>query len=129
MKYCTKCGNTMPDEAAFCGKCGAKYDNISAGTVSQQPVTNNQGSQSQNNPMALIGFILSAAGLLFLTLCMIDAFFALFGTALGAGGLVLSILSKKISIDMKNKLGFIFSIIALGGNFIAAMVYFMTGAI
>ncbi|MBQ4062008.1 MAG: hypothetical protein IJD14_04065, partial [Christensenellaceae bacterium] len=82
-----------------------------------------------NNPMALIGFILSAAGLLFLTLCMIDAFFALFGTALGAGGLVLSILSKKISIDMKNKLGFIFSIIALGGNFIAAMVYFMTGAI
>ena len=28
MKYCTKCGAKMNDDAIFCSKCGAKFDDV-----------------------------------------------------------------------------------------------------
>ena len=123
MKFCTKCGSSLHDGAAFCGKCGTKYDIPVNTSADVQPNTSAAQGENTNNPMALVGFILSCAGLLFLVLSVVDMFFSAFGTALGAGGLVFSIISKKRGTDKKNKLGFIFSIIALAGCFMATMIW------
>ena len=38
MKYCTKCGAPMNDDALFCPKCGTKVEEISEEKVAPQPV-------------------------------------------------------------------------------------------
>ena len=62
-KYCTKCGNSLEDNAAFCTKCGSpqgyvnynkNYNNYNQGNYSY----NNQ-QVNRTNGYALAGFILS----------------------------------------------------------------------
>lgn len=49
MKYCSKCGSEINDEAVVCTKCGCAVETV-------KKVEN---SDSESNNMALIGFILS----------------------------------------------------------------------
>ena len=47
MKYCTKCGQQIPDEAQFCPKCGANQD--FADPFNQNNNNQNFNQQSNNN--------------------------------------------------------------------------------
>ena len=53
MKYCSKCGNQLLDEAVFCPKCGCAVDNRYAPT----PAPTQQTTASGTNGFAIAGFI------------------------------------------------------------------------
>lgn len=50
MKFCTKCGNELMDEAVICPKCGCIYNN--------QNLVNNSETDTANG-VAIVGFIFS----------------------------------------------------------------------
>lgn len=52
MKYCSKCGNEVLDEAVVCPKCGCSVDYEKVSTYSQS-------SRSQTNGFAIAGFVCS----------------------------------------------------------------------
>lgn len=87
MKNCSKCGNTVSDQAKFCNKCGNKFEEenmvnqtvtpnvVVNEPVNNTPVNNIQTSNAQvnnastnnnnkNNPLALAGFIVSLVSFL-----------------------------------------------------------------
>ena len=37
MKYCTKCGHALPDEALFCSECGTKLDEVKQQNSQEKP--------------------------------------------------------------------------------------------
>lgn len=54
MKYCTKCGAKMNDDALFCPKCGTKVEEVvnekpSEQPVEEKPVVNNEVPQNNAN--------------------------------------------------------------------------------
>ena len=55
MKYCTKCGNELADEAVFCGKCGASFTNQ---PVQQQPFQPSITPMNTKVDKAGVGFII-----------------------------------------------------------------------
>lgn len=42
MKYCAKCGAPMNDDALFCSKCGAKFEEVVEQKQEEKPVANEQ---------------------------------------------------------------------------------------
>ena len=82
MKNCSKCGNTVSEQAKFCNRCGNKFDeeNIinqaeTNNVANTAPVNNNQTNSTQinnvspnnkdkNNSLALAGFIVSLVSFL-----------------------------------------------------------------
>lgn len=55
--FCSKCGAEIPDGTQWCPKCGAQQ-----GAAAQTPVQT-ANAQPQTAPGAVVGFILSLAGL------------------------------------------------------------------
>ena len=74
MRYCTHCGAEIMEEAAVCTKCGCWTNNPSTQTVQQK---------TKINACALVGFILSMAGIV--------TFFVDFMGLLALAGMILSI--------------------------------------
>ena len=54
MKYCTKCGSEIPDDAKFCIKCGRPVDQKEA---SSQPKRDNSENKAVVNRKALNAFL------------------------------------------------------------------------
>ena len=53
MKFCTKCGAPMGDDALFCPKCGAKVEEVVEEKVAPQPVEEKPTEQPiQEKPVA-----------------------------------------------------------------------------
>ena len=53
MKYCTKCGAPMNDDALFCPKCGARVEEVVEEKVAPQPVEEKPTEQPiQEKPVA-----------------------------------------------------------------------------
>lgn len=54
MKYCTKCGAQLVDEARFCSKCGTKVEdapiNNNQPVVEEKPVEVKEAPQTEPNP-------------------------------------------------------------------------------
>jgi len=42
MKYCTKCGHVLPDEALFCSECGTKQEAVQQQNSQEKPVKTKQ---------------------------------------------------------------------------------------
>ena len=70
--FCQKCGHQVPDDATFCGQCGANLKvNAQASTPQAQPyvqpsttntttgTTDTAHTTNQSNSIAIVGFILS----------------------------------------------------------------------
>lgn len=51
MKYCSKCGNELLDEAVICPKCGCQVDNIKK--------SENENKSTETNGLAIAGFVCS----------------------------------------------------------------------
>ena len=66
--FCSKCGNEIPTEAAYCQKCGASIRKTEV--PKENKPTNNQSSQTNTNTG--IGIALIVAG------CLIAASFILY---------------------------------------------------
>lgn len=56
MKYCSKCGNQIMDDAVICVHCGCAVDAGRSVAVS--------GGDAPNTGMAVIGFLIPLAGLI-----------------------------------------------------------------
>ena len=71
MKFCTKCGNELIDEAVVCTKCGSFV--TGAPSFDSQPIANNQGQQKKKVSTFLMVsnfvFVLSACISLFFVIC------------------------------------------------------------
>ncbi|MCD8194892.1 MAG: zinc-ribbon domain-containing protein [Coprobacillus sp.] len=60
MKYCTKCGRELPDDAKFCPRCGNPIPDDQNVVYVTSPTPNSStysGSASGRNGLALAGFI------------------------------------------------------------------------
>lgn len=56
MKYCTKCGASLPDEALFCEKCGARQESASQSdsrpsSSDPEPKSESQGEKTLGQKM------------------------------------------------------------------------------
>ncbi len=58
MKYCTKCGYQLEDDASFCPKCGTSSDST-MNTTDEFSFNNDEEVVNQSNGMAVAGFICS----------------------------------------------------------------------
>ena len=58
MKYCSKCGNELFDEAVICPKCGC---------AAEKPIAENK-EKSQPNKNVLMGTLLIIGGILIIAL-------------------------------------------------------------
>ncbi len=56
MKYCTKCGNELFDEAVICPKCGCPVENAKL----PQTIDRSSGSKTATKVFMIIGCIVSA---------------------------------------------------------------------
>ncbi len=56
MKYCTKCGNELFDEAVICPKCGCPVENAKL----PQTIDRSSGSKTATKVFLIIGCIASA---------------------------------------------------------------------
>ncbi len=66
MKYCTKCGKELNDGDLFCGNCGAKVNEITRSSSSDDYYSNNYNTNRVSNilhPTSKIAFILSIIGI------------------------------------------------------------------
>lgn len=62
MKYCSKCGKEIIDEAVVCPGCGCAQGNVPTNVAQQpQPVDNSSGSTAG---WAVLGFFVPLAGLI-----------------------------------------------------------------
>ena len=68
MKYCTKCGNELHDEAVICPKCGCPVENASSTAKS-----NAKASVASASLLNLIAFVVNILLLLFLAAILITA--------------------------------------------------------
>ena len=50
--FCTKCGSKLPDDAAFCGKCGAQQSGIDVQASSAQADSQTSGAQAGESAVA-----------------------------------------------------------------------------
>ena len=99
VKYCSKCGAELHDEAVVCPKCGCAVDGVK--------VVNDQNATPQKkNVIALVGFILSF-------------FVAIAGLICGIIGLVQS---KKLNEEGK---GFAVAAVAISAASLVLSIYFI----
>lgn len=114
MKYCSKCGSQIPDDAQFCGGCGAKVveeKNISPSTTtnsspsvssngivleSPEPVPSRIISDSSADSIGGIGMIIGGVGFVVQFLQFTDSYYTIGRLGLGmiAVGGVLVIINR-----------------------------------
>lgn len=110
MKFCEKCGNQLPDEAAFCPVCGMSFASAPAGGNASAPNYYTQGSYTPRprNTPGLVGFILGIVSLVF-------AWIPLLGLGAAITGLIFSLKGYKLGKPTANTaysvIGLILSII------------------
>lgn len=110
MKFCEKCGNQLPDEAAFCPVCGMNFAPAPAGNTASGPNYYTQGSYTPRprNTPGLVGFIL---GIVSLVLAAVP----LVGLGAAITGLIFSLKGYKLGKPTSNTayavIGLILSII------------------
>lgn len=105
MKYCTKCGAELLDDAVLCPRCGSLADNsannglgVRSGGATNLP--------TKMNTCSLLGFILSLVGLLF--------YFNIFGMV-SLASVVLSIVGLvQISKNFQRGKGFAIAGLVVG---------------
>lgn len=61
--FCEKCGNQIPDNARFCGQCGAAVT-PDAGTATELPVSKNVKSEKRKIPVWVLGSMVLAIGII-----------------------------------------------------------------
>ena len=76
MKYCTKCGHALPDEALFCSECGTKQGEIQQQNFREKPVKTKQKTDlsAYLKPKIYVTWSAIAVGML-----LMNIFFALLG--------------------------------------------------
>lgn len=58
MKYCTKCGAELDDNAAFCSKCGHPCDpKVEAEPAPQQEVVEKKGIRKRDDSLMTVAFV------------------------------------------------------------------------
>ena len=62
MKYCSKCGNQVMDEAVICPKCGCPVENT--GSVAQQNNNNNNVEDKANGGLIALSILIPIAGII-----------------------------------------------------------------
>ncbi|MBQ3099817.1 MAG: zinc-ribbon domain-containing protein [Clostridia bacterium] len=110
MKFCEKCGNQLPDEAAFCPACGMSFASAPAGNNASGPNYYVQGSYTPRprNTPGLVGFILGIVSIVL-------AWIPLLGLGAAITGLIFSLKGYKLGKPTANTaysvIGLILSII------------------
>lgn len=64
MKYCSKCGKEIVDEAVICPGCGCAQGNNVQNNIANSNVQGNDVSQSKVNAWSILGFFIPVAGLI-----------------------------------------------------------------
>src|SRR5690554_1624521 len=69
MKYCSKCGNELVDDAVICTKCGCMVETKRTVEVkSEKKEVNN--SQNSSNANAIFSLIMGIISIIFATICI-----------------------------------------------------------
>lgn len=77
MKFCTKCGKQLPDDANFCNACGQKTDAQQPRVQAAQQSAPARNSQSEplvkRNPALGITLILAGVAIIVITILLVKA--------------------------------------------------------
>lgn len=92
--FCPKCGNEVPDGAAFCGQCGNKFESVpSAAAGGNATAAKPAGSQAgvasglKTNGMGIAAAVLAVVALVFSFMPWFDISLQMLGLAGAASGL------------------------------------------
>ena len=131
MKYCTKCGNEMVDDAVICTKCGCmveqKQNNISDSSKQDQVIVKKESNDDTNGTIVLLMGILS----ILFTFLHIWTFVDGYGIAYSAFGVVATSLLG-ICIGFKGKkngatiAGIIMSIFCAFGSVVTTIIIYLS---
>ena len=86
--FCEKCGIKIPEESAFCTKCGTVIENASLTNAAEQPATSNEGVQStrKKKPIYLVAGI-AVVGIIVAVIIFVMSGNPLVGTWAGDGNI------------------------------------------
>ena len=105
--FCKKCGKEIPDDSAFCPKCGAQVNMAQpSGENSSFDYYANQAKQEvqKYNIWAIVGFVLSLVPLIFPL--------GMFSLVVGTSAFVISIFAAKQTKATEEK-GIVFAILGI----------------
>ena len=128
MKYCTKCGNELMDEAVICTKCGCMVENV----ISPAKFNRNANLDGQTGStwVALVFGILALVDAVLTALYYFDVFWYIDVIGLSVCpllGLIASIKYLKCRNKTNSILGLIFSLLAIISNLVTIIVWYCNG--
>ena len=127
MKYCSKCGNELVDDAVICTKCGCMVETKRTVEVkSEKKEVNN--SQNSSNANAIFSLIMGIISIIFATICIWSFvqvyFFTLFVLLTSILGLYFGIKSRLELGKGMSLAAIILASIALGATTIVTFIIF-----
>lgn len=118
--YCTRCGQQLDDNSAYCAHCGAPTDNCNTATCAAP-------AQPETNALAIVGFVLSFFVSLPGLICSIIGYRKAKNEGYGQRGLAIAgivISSVTIGIVFLYVTFFISIIFGIYGGFLSAIFGF-----